>query len=216
MRSTQLLSILLCGGSVLASPLVKGGPVLAIRANGEFVTAQTAIEYIMPNSTSCEGATDECRTAAQAAPFLIEAMDGFSLGQIGAMLALIAVESAEMKFKHNVFPGVPGQGTSNMMSPKQFVKSYAIDKLGQAAVEGKSDADVLALVQPDEYNFGSAPWFLRTQCTKEVQDGLLGGTQAGWEAYMGCIGVPPTDDPRPKYWKAAQEIFNLNGLKASS
>lgn len=88
--------------------------------------------------------------------------------------------------------------------------------LGEEAVNGKSESEVLALVQPDEYNFGSAPWFLRTQCSKEVQDGLLGGTQAGWEAYMGCIGVSTTDDGRLKYWKSAQEIFNLNGLSASA
>lgn len=115
--STYLLSMLLWGGSAPASPLAKEGPVLVAR--GKIVTAQAAIEAIMPESKECGAdATEECRTAKQAAPFLIDAMEGFSLGQIGAMLALIGVESVDLKYKHNVVPGTPGQGTSNMMMPK--------------------------------------------------------------------------------------------------
>lgn len=114
MRPTYILPILL-GGFAAASPLANTG--LVTRA-GKIVTAEAAILHIMPNSKSCnpELKNEECRTAKQAAPFLIKSMTGFSIGQIAAMLSLIGVESEQLKYKHNISPGVPGQGTSNMMS----------------------------------------------------------------------------------------------------
>ncbi|KAK3330257.1 hypothetical protein B0H66DRAFT_52890 [Apodospora peruviana] len=207
MRTTQILPILLGGLAATASPLT---PTALVTRDGKVVTARAAIEAIMPTSDSCADAQfkDECRTAAQAAPFMIKAMTNFSIGQIAGMLALIALESVEMKAKHNIVPGVAGQGTSNMMSP-DFVKEYATSLFGASAVDGKSPQDVLALVTPDEHNFGSAPWFLRTKCTPEVQKKLLLGTDEGWDAYMGCVGVNGRLPERFNYWKSAKTVFGL-------
>jgi hypothetical protein len=76
-----------------------------------------AIQAIMPTSGSCPGGNDECRTAKQAAPFLSKACADLSDGECAATLALIGLESGDLKYKHNIGGGLPGQGTANMMSP---------------------------------------------------------------------------------------------------
>ncbi|KAK3695234.1 hypothetical protein B0T22DRAFT_372541 [Podospora appendiculata] len=164
----------------------------------------------MPTSGSCDGAAfpTECRTASQASGYLIKSLANLTVGEIAAMLALIGLESDDMKFKHNVTPGTPGQGTSNMMSPS-FVNEYAISIFGASAVAGKSPDEVLALVTPDGYNFGSAPWFYQTKCSASVHDALKSGNDAGWAAYMGCIGVDPNDAHRLAYWSRAKTAFGL-------
>ncbi|KAK3337362.1 hypothetical protein B0T19DRAFT_70478 [Cercophora scortea] len=193
-------AMLLAGcGLAAAAPLVS-------RAS----SAADLILAIMPTSGSCDGAQfpNECRTASQASPFLIKSLSNFTVGEIAAMLALIGLESADMKFKHNVSPGRPGQGTSNMMSPN-FVNEYAISIFGSSAVAGKSPDEVLALVTPDDYNFGSAPWFYQTKCGADVHSALKSGSDAGWAAYMGCIGVDPADAARLQYWNRAKTAFGL-------
>jgi hypothetical protein len=76
-----------------------------------------AIKTIMPTSDSCSGAQfpDECRTAEQAAPFISKACADLSPAECAGTIAIMGLESAELKFKHNVFPGRAGQGTANMM-----------------------------------------------------------------------------------------------------
>ncbi|KAK3945255.1 hypothetical protein QBC46DRAFT_371715 [Diplogelasinospora grovesii] len=200
-----LLPLLFFLGS--SSVVVLGAPTTRRATNPN---AQSAIEAIMPTSTTCAGAAfpDECRTAAQAAPFIIKAMTGFSLPEIAAMLANIGYESDEMKFKHNVSPGRPGQGTSNMMLAK-WVSPYAASIFGAGAIAGKSPDDILAMVTPDEYNFGSAPWFLTQQCGAAVRSALSAGTDAGWAAYMTCLDVDGSDPARLAYWTRAKSAFGL-------
>lgn len=189
-------------------------------------SAVSIIEAIMPLSTSCAGRGTECDTATQAAPFLISAMQQYGVrtaGEIAGLLSLVAYESVQMQYKHNVSPGRPGQGTSNMMEI-QFVLPYAqsISALasqvktitGGAAASALSTDQanaVLALVTPDEYNFGSAPWFYSTQCSAAVKTALQAGTTAGFAAYMGCVGVSPDEGNRESFWQAAQKAFGLSG-----
>ena len=97
-----------------------------------------------------------------------------------------------------------------VMMPR-FIVQYATAKLGAPATQGKSDADVLALVTPDEHNFGSISWFLSTQCSTSVQQAVAAGTDAGWAAYMGCLGVSAADPARLAYWSAAKKAFQLSG-----
>ena len=78
-----------------------------------------ALQAILTSSGSCSGAQfpDECRTAEQAAPFITKACANLNKAECAATIALMGYESGDLKFKHNVTPGVPGQGTSNMMQP---------------------------------------------------------------------------------------------------
>ena len=129
----QHFSALLLGGFATASPLAvrqaapatTAGPCAGNTGTGSGTGTGTgtdvdmaaAIQAIMPTSKSCADAEfpDECRTAEQAAPFISEACADLSTGECAATIALMGLESVEMKFKHNVSPGRPGQGTANMM-----------------------------------------------------------------------------------------------------
>jgi hypothetical protein len=201
-----------------------------------------AIKDVMPNSTSCDGAAfpDECLTACQAAPFIKSSCESLSKAECAATVALMALESVELKYKHNVYPGRPGQGTANMMmfevrlpevpwclntpqdfvfpgnfllipilSTPQFVLEYATDLFGAKQVQGKSPNDVLAMVMPDKFNFGSAAWFLKKKCTTDVRASLRTGTDDGWMAYNRCVGVDGANEERMTYWFRAKTAFGI-------
>jgi hypothetical protein len=129
---TQYLSALLFSSLAAACPIVDRQATTATPAapaatptpgsggsggsGGSKVDMAKAIAAIMPQSSSCDGADfpDECRTAEQAAPFITKACADLSDGECAATVALMGLESVDMRFKHNVSPGRPGQGTANM------------------------------------------------------------------------------------------------------
>lgn len=177
-------------------------------------SAAAIIGAIMPHSLSCDGASypDQCATNVQAAPYLIDAMTTYgvtSAPEIAAILALIAVESGELQYRHSEFPPIAGKGTSNMQSPT-FNAAYAASipalASGVAAANGDPDA-VLALLTVDAYNFASGAWFLTSQCAS-IRSQLQGNTDAGFIAYMGCVEAPMTT-ARLDYWHTAQAAFDL-------
>ncbi|ORY57548.1 uncharacterized protein BCR38DRAFT_354673 [Pseudomassariella vexata] len=179
-------------------------------------TAAAIVQKIAPDSVTCSD-TKECRTASQAAPFLINAMQKYGVtspGEIAGVLALMAFESDSFKYKHNISPGRPGQGTANMQMIDYNIK-YAssipelvdeVSALGDISTDDQKNK-LLALVTPDKYNFGSGPWFLTTQCAS-IRTQLQAGTDAGFAAYMGCVGVTVTED-RNAFWSRAKAAFGL-------
>jgi hypothetical protein len=207
MKYTFALSLL--AGSALAAPAVKPTPV------ARDLTAASIVAAIAPAATSC-ATTTECRTAEQAAPYLIDAMSQYgvtSRGEILGVISLMAYESVNFEYKHNVSPGRPGQGTANMqMFDYNFKYANSISDLqSEVSALGTITTDdqknqLLALVTDDKYNFGSGPWFLTTQCTQDVRDQLATGTDAGFSAYMGCVGVTATSD-RLAYWTRAKAAW---------
>lgn len=181
--------------------------------------AATIIEEIAPNAKSCDNSAD-CRTAKQAAPWIAQSMYEnkiFSINQMAAIISLMAFESSDFKYKHNISPGRPGQGTANMQMAEYNLK-YAKqldgvkDKVADiSSVDGLSDDklnEILALVTPDKYNFGSGPWFLKTQCPSDVQSKLDQDIDTGFQAYMECVGVT-VDDSRQAYFDRAKSAFGL-------
>lgn len=67
----------------------------------------------------------------------------------------------------------------------------------------KGPAAVLELVNSLQWSFGSAAWFLKTQCESSIEDGLATGTEAGWTRYLEeCVGTSVTDE-RTAGWKKA-------------
>lgn len=66
---------------------------------------------------------------------------------------------------------------------------------------------VRALVLPNAYSWGSAAWFLTTQCAS-IRGQLQTGGHAGMVAYLGCVGTQMTDD-RMAYWVRARQAFGL-------
>jgi hypothetical protein len=133
-----------------------------------------------------------------------------------ALLSLMLYESGSFKYAINHFPGVPGQGTRNMQSP-QFNLEYAkwlstvckncgITPNDVATAEAKGPVAVLALVNSDEWGFGSAAWFWDTQCSSDIKQDLKAGTEAGWNAYLtSCVGTTATS-ARTAIWKKALEL----------
>lgn len=81
-------------------------------------SAVQIIETIMPSSTSCSGRGDECTTATDAAPYLIDSMAEYGIGspvEMAGILSIIAYESGEMQYKKNTNQAAnPGRGTANM------------------------------------------------------------------------------------------------------
>lgn len=160
----------------------------------------------MPTASSC-ASTVECRTATQAAPFISKSFTDFGIStkaEQAAVLGIMAFESLELKFNTNQ-AGHLGQETRNMQSGAFNLKyAQAIPQLqAQLAVTGTADLNaVRALVLPDEFSFGSAAWFLATQCSPEVRTQLQTGSVAGWAMYItSCVGTEL--GPRQAYWQAA-------------
>ncbi|EGX95803.1 hypothetical protein CCM_00457 [Cordyceps militaris CM01] len=183
-------------------------------------SAADIIKIVAPGSVQCAAAAaPDCRTADQAAPFLIDSMAKYEVltyNEIAAVLSLMAFESVDFKFKHNVSPGRPGQGTANMQMDKfnlEYAKSLpgVKDKVADVKSVDGLDKDklneILALVTPDEYNFGSGPWFYATKCGS-AHAALVADLDKGFEAYMQCVGVTVTPE-RKAYLTRAKQAFGL-------
>lgn len=182
--------------------------------------AADIIKIIAPGSVSCPAGESECRTADQAAEFLIGSMDQHGIHdtkEIAAVLSLMAFESVDFRYKHNVYPGRPGQGTANMQMANfnlMYAKSLdgVKDKVADIDSVDGLDPDklnyILSLVQPDEFNFGSGPWFLTTQCPGDVREALRANIDSGFQRYMGCVGVSVTEE-RKAYLDRAKQAFDL-------
>ncbi|CAI9626910.1 hypothetical protein GT037_007062 [Alternaria burnsii] len=170
---------------------------------------------IAPATKSCAGADfpDECADATQAATALNKAFNTYKITAKGEKAAIVAYEifeSGDFKYKKNHFPGRPGQGT-RMMAMPPFVEKYAIDVAGADAVtQAKAAGEtagleaVLALVNSDdEKSFGSAAWFVTTQCSADVRAGLVEGTVDGWHKFLTDCVDTPLDPTRDTPWTAA-------------
>ncbi|KAI9891659.1 MAG: hypothetical protein M1814_002594 [Vezdaea aestivalis] len=195
--------------SVLAALIATASAFPTLTPRQAITVTPAQILSIMPAAGSCSGAQhlDECRTASQAAPFISQSFATYGIqrpGEAAALLSLMALESAEFKFNKNYFPGNPGQGTRNMQSAA-FNRQYAssIPALaGQVATAASPNA-VRELVLPDKYSFGSAAWFLTTNCPASIRTGLQTGSLAGWTAYItGCVGTTVTPERQAYYTKA--------------
>ncbi|DAA74549.1 TPA_exp: Uncharacterized protein A8136_3307 [Trichophyton benhamiae CBS 112371] len=160
---------------------------------------------------SAAKAEGQCRSASQAAEPIIHSFEKYKITskpEMAAILSLIALESGEFKYQKNVFPGRPGQGTRNMQMPN-FNALYAKSIPELAAKIGPKtnnvDAVLDMLLSKDDYDFGSAAWFLTTQCTPAVRTALQSGSEEGWSKYLTeCIGTTAADE-RKKYWTKAME-----------
>ncbi|KJR82432.1 uncharacterized protein SPSK_03636 [Sporothrix schenckii 1099-18] len=200
-----------CASLVAALPTPDTGVHSFIRRDA---TAASIVGSVMPKSLSCANVDypDQCATNVQAAPYFISAMAKWGITtapEIAAVLALVAVESGELRYRHSEFPKVAGKGTSNMQSPAYNAEyAAAIPELasGVAAANGDPDA-VLALLTVDDYNFGSGAWFLSSQCAS-IRSQLQTNTDDGFIAYMGCVGATMTSE-RLDYWHTAQKAFGL-------
>ncbi|MCJ1304452.1 hypothetical protein MMC08_007264 [Hypocenomyce scalaris] len=200
---------------------------LQLRSTPSLTTAQ--LLAISPGSSTCAGAPypSECRTAAQAVPFISASFSSYDLtspAEMAAVVGTMAFESGDFKYDINYYPGNPGQGTRNMQSAAfNLLYASSIPALSsslQAITAGATSASSLSTTQQNDvrglltanetYDFGSGAWFLTSQCTESVRGGLQNGSEEGWEEYItGCIGTTVTSD-RMAYWQMAMQAFGAS------
>ncbi len=222
----RLLPTLLLGNMAYASVLpLLSFPKVAPRQAG--TSAASMLLIIAPTSGSCSGApfSDECATNVEAAPYLITAMSTYGItspSEIAAVLSLIAYETGDFKYNINHYPapGRPGQGTRNMqMANYNLLYAKSIPSLASqlsaittsSSTNGLSDDQlnaIRALVLPDEYSWASAAWFLSTQCAS-ARAAIQAGGQAGYSAYLSCVGTSVTSD-RLAYWTRANTALGIS------
>jgi hypothetical protein len=199
-----------------SSPAAPPSPAqnAAPAASGSTLSADTIIK-IMPNSASCanrDAQPGSCRTAAEAAPHLAKAFNTYGITSKGAQaanLALIAFESAEMVYKVGLDANTPGKGTYAVMMPPN-VKKYATQLKGADAVtQAGNPVAILALVNTqDDDAFGSASWYMSTQCP-DIQKQFDGDVDSAWTAYIStCVGGSEMAKRQP-YWDAAKKAFGI-------
>ena len=214
----KALTILCLTATGVALP----SPIPTDTKRADALSATAILEAIAPNSKSCDGAPvpDECRTAAQAAGFLPQAFQAYSIydpAAIAAVLSLIAFESGDFKYNINHFPGTPGQGTRNMQMA-QYNLAYALEVQPDAvrkittatSVDGLSPEQrnaIRDIVTTDEYTWASGAWFFVRYC-KDAQDALLKSPSEGYAKYMQCVGTTMTDE-RQAYWTRAAAALNV-------
>ncbi|KAF9029582.1 hypothetical protein BDP27DRAFT_1246585 [Rhodocollybia butyracea] len=177
------------------------------------------------NGTTCpltSQSVDECRTAAQALPFVNKGFSDYNITTIGekaALLSLMAFESGGFQF--NINDGNPGQGTRNLME-FPFVYQYAISKpfltnQTRAIVPNVNSKRSPRSCPPDSLSFASAMWFY-TQSGAQGQgclempgmvQGLQQQSESGWENYItNCVGTTVTQERKQIY---LQTLSILNG-----
>ena len=97
-----------------------------------------------------------------------------------------------------------------MMSPT-FVKDYvaSLPELQGNLTTATTPAEILALVEGDQYSFASASWFYSTQCSSAVKTALQAGTDQAWEGWItGCVQTTVTD-ARQQYWDRAKTALSV-------
>ncbi|KAI9651047.1 hypothetical protein NHQ30_001084 [Ciborinia camelliae] len=235
----KTIQVILFSTLALATPIA---PNKHIFGRGDTASNETAllngttsfnstvvINIISPDAlSSCVGATyeffNECATVAHAADSISYAVSGqdFQVGELGAIIALMAFESGDFKYNVHHFPSAnAGQGTRNMQMPGynlQYARSIpelagplANITTANSTANLSSDAldQILNLVADDKYTWGSAGWYLKTQCPGSVRNGLAGASDEAWDAYLSCVGENATNTKLQGYWTRAKAALNL-------
>ena len=156
-------------------------------------------------------------TATQAAPWISDSFANYgitTLGEAAGIIATIAQESGDCKYaRHHFGPIQAGQGTRNMQMPNynlKYAQSIPAIQSQVAAANGDIGKILEILLSYGDYDFGSAAWFLTTQCAN-VRSQLASGSESGWEAYVTCIGADKNDG-RLNYWHSATRALGVKSL----
>ena len=207
--SITLLAALLAAAGSLAAPLT-----LHPRAAS---TLEQTLLLIAPSSSTCASApiAEQCRTASQAALFIEKSFSTYNITSTpekAALISLMAYETASFKYNENMFPGRPGQGTRNMQMigynvlyvqsmpcmDEELARAAGVGSAGVVSAEelsgGQANAVRRLVTGDDEMDFGSAAWFLTTQCSAEIRKGLQTEGLEGWARYITeCVGTTVAD-----------------------
>ena len=105
-------------------------------------------------------------------------------------------ETVHLNYNHNLKN--KAQGTRSMMQPN-FVDEYA-KSLGMTSEQVFAD---------DVASFGSTAWYLVNKCDFKVRQGMWGGQESGYKAYVtDCLQAGSADlDTRMALWKKGLDVI---------
>ncbi|RPB04116.1 hypothetical protein L873DRAFT_1622006, partial [Choiromyces venosus 120613-1] len=169
------------------------------------------LERAYPSSKTCDNPPfpkEECDTAAIAAPNIELSYIRYSLttlGQKAAILATLALESANFKANINHSTNRPGQGTKAMlMFPNIVAFANSIDMLKSRVKELGGSHHVRDLVLPGNTTYAAAAWYVASgpACPKDTMGRLSADKWAGFEYYVAkCLRAgDKVDEARKKKW----------------
>ena len=100
------------------------------------------------------------------------------------------------------------------MQMPEFNAKYAASIPGLAAsllaVKDKPDLVRALLTGNDVYDFGSAAWYLKTQCGPDVRQNLASGGIDGFKAYVsGCLHTTVTAERLAYYERATMALHPI-------
>ncbi|KAJ6507335.1 hypothetical protein C8R47DRAFT_966835 [Mycena vitilis] len=152
----------------------------------------------------------ECRTAAQAAPFVNQAFRDFNIVTNGEKAALLMLfESGGLAFDIN----------HTRWTPRAWPQAQALAGVNvnnPAAIPADTENAIRALVLTDQLSFASAMWFYtqsgpnKTGCTATagMVAGLQAATSPGWEHYItNCVGTTVTPQRQAVYEKTLSVLL---------
>ncbi|KAE8348111.1 hypothetical protein BDV28DRAFT_112154 [Aspergillus coremiiformis] len=185
-------------------------------SSNKTITVQQIMQIAPKAATVCDKEKyPECATAQEATDNINKSFDKYgvtSLAEKAAVISLIALESVEFLYNRNKVPGIVGQGTRNMQWPEYNAKyAQSLPDIKDKAQQVSGDkAKVLdLLVSNIEYDFGSAAWFLTTQCSNSVREALKKNPKEGWTGYIEqCVQTTVSPDRRT-YWNRTTEALGL-------
>ncbi|KAJ2849727.1 hypothetical protein IWW36_002419 [Coemansia brasiliensis] len=165
--------------------------------------------------SGCASATEqaECATNEVAAAAITNAISKYGVkrrGEVVALIALMAYESADWEYNINHFPGRPGQGTRAMLM-YNFISTYAQSLYPNkvTATEASSQStqvmnSVRELVLNDNDSFAAAFWYLTTVAKDYHGDEsrLRSGNIDDFKAYIENGVHTAWDEQRGNVWKA--------------
>ncbi|KAJ2450970.1 hypothetical protein EV183_003930 [Coemansia sp. RSA 2336] len=166
-----------------------------------------------PNGCASAAEQAECATNEVAAAAITNAINKYDVkrrGEVVALIALMAYESADWEYNINHFPGRAGQGTRAMLM-YNFISTYAQSLYPSkiTATEASSQSteamnSVRELVLNNDDSFAAAFWYLTTVAKDYHGDEsrLRSGNIDDFKAYIEN-GVHTTwDEQRGSIWKA--------------
>lgn len=95
----------------------------------------------------------------------------------------------------------------NLEYAKSISKLAPTEEFAAAEAAGPENVTSL-LISYKNYDFGSAAWFLTSQCEPDVVSGLAKAGTSSFNAYLDCIGTK-ADAERTKYYNNALKALGV-------
>lgn len=179
---------------------------------------------------NAEFAKGQSISCARALPHINRALREYKLvkpAQVAFYLSIMAVESGNLTYNRNVWPGRAGQGTRSMMMPNNLYKFFTssprleknkrLRKLAKAPYnesDDKAKEKALKVMMKDKYTFLPGAWWiakgaemLQPGCKKFAKTLKKEIKPPTLDALLkSCVGVDPDDARRRAFQTALRAV----------